>query len=186
MARKTLLLCVPLFLTALAGLGCTTAVKEGVGIARGAKGLYAPIMAVSPDKSAKPLGQYRYFELATLSDDFGGNVPDDLMMYLRAAFAEQLAEAEIPQQPGGKTLLIRGKILHYEDSSTLGLALGPIEEVVARIELVDKDSGKVIGLANCIGRTTSRVNVGVAKKGQGLAKAIVSWIASRYPEQDRK
>ena len=80
---------------------------------------------------------------------------------------------------------MRGRILHYEDADTLGIAIGPLEEVVARLEMVDKDSGQVLAQANCIGRTTTRTTLGVANKGRGLAKAIASWIDNRYPEQGR-
>ena len=113
-------------------------------------------------------------------------VPPDLWADLRTAFAEELAEKGLPNDSSGKTLLIRGRIVHYEGDGILGLALSPLEEVVARIELVDKDSGNVLGVANCIGRTTASVNTGVEKKAQGLAKAIVSWLDKRYPETHRQ
>lgn len=163
--------------------GCiSTAAKETVGLFRGAKGVYVPIQPVSSDKLARPLGQYRHFELGAITDDFGGNVPPALVSHFRAAFPSALAKAKLPDDPAGKTLIIRGRILHYEDASTLGMAIGPLEEVIARMELVDKDTGRVIGVANCVGRTTDRVNLGVAKKGEGLAKAVVSWLSARYPK----
>ncbi|MHC4294695.1 MAG: hypothetical protein ACYSTL_03825 [Planctomycetota bacterium] len=186
MKRKNLMYCwmLPVVLAVVAS-GCTRAIKEGVGVARGAKGLYAPIQMVSAEKAVRPLGEYTRFELGEITDDFGGKVPPNLLMYLRSEFANQLAEKKLPNYPAGKTLLIRGKILHYEDASMLGHALSPLEEVVARIELVDKGSERIIGVANCIGRTTESVNAGVAKKGEGLAKAIVSWIDERYPSEGR-
>ncbi len=170
----------------LASSGCTRAIKEGIGVGRGAKGLYTPIQMVSTSAEERPLGQYRRFELGKITDDFGGKVPANLWPHLRIEFEAQLADKELPNDPAGKTLLIRGKILHYEDASRLGFVTGPLEEVVARIELVDKDSGRVIGVANCIGRTTESVNTGVDKKGQGLAKAIVAWLDKRYPKEGRQ
>jgi len=174
-----------MLLTAASMLGCSTAAKETVGLFTGAKGLYAPIKPVAADQTARPLGQYRHFELGAITDDFGGNVPGGLISHLRQAFPEAIADAKLPNEPGGKTLLIRGRILHYEDAGTLGFAIGPLEEVVARLEMVDKDSGQVLGEANCIGRTTTRTTLGVANKGRGLAKAIASWIDKRYPEEGR-
>ena len=167
----------------IASVGCMRIAKEGVGAARGAKGLYTPIQRISSSMGDRPLRIYKHFELAQITDDFGGKVPPDFWMPFRQAFREELAEKQLPNYSTGKTLLIRGKILHYEDSSRLGAAISPLEEVIARIELVDKDSGNIIGTANCIGRTTESVNLGVARKAQGLAKAIVSWLAERYPEQ---
>jgi prophage DNA circulation protein len=59
---------------------------------------------------------------------------------------------------------------------------GPFEEVVARVELVDKASGTVLGVANCIGRSNTSVNKGVNKKAEGLSKAIAIWIGRSYPK----
>ena len=180
--RLMLLACV-----ATMGSGCISRIaKEGIGVARGASGLYAPVQPVDVDQEARPLGEYKRFELGQITDDFGGKVPAELWTSLDEHFPEQLAAKKLPNDPAGKTLLVRGKVLHYEDASRLGLALGPLEEVVARVELVDKDSGRILGVANCIGRTTESVNSGVPKKGEGLAKAIVAWIDSRYPKEGRQ
>jgi hypothetical protein len=66
----------------------------------------------------------------------------------------------------------------------MGYAFGNFEEVLARVEFVDKATNKVMGTANCIGRTAETVNVGVETKAEGLAKAIVNWIADRYPKAE--
>lgn len=186
MRAKKLILCLSLVGAIITlSSGCGRAIKEGVGVARGAKGLYAPIETSGLQTSAYPLAQYQCFELGEITDDFGGKVPRALWTYLSDEFQHQLSEKELPNNPAGRTLLVRGRILHYEDASTLGHALGPLEQVVARIELVDKSTGQVLGTANCVGRTKESVNVGVAKKAQGLAKAIVAWLANRYGPEDR-
>ena len=169
----------------LAAPGCAgTIIKETVGVARGAKGTFMPIQPIAADKDARPLGVYKRFEIGPVTDDIGGKTPENFLSLMPKAFEEQLAKAKLPNEPGGKTLLIRGKIIHYESSGTLGFALGPLEEVIVRTEFVDKDSGQVLGLANCIGRTTERVNVGVDQKAEGLAKAFVKWIEARYPKKE--
>jgi len=174
-------LLVALVLASTCGGCISRGIKEAVGVARGAKGIYAPIDPVASNKEAKPLGQYSRFEMGAFTDDMDGKSPPSLLGDLRVAFDIAIQESPLPIQAGGKTLLVRGRILHYENADMVGQALGPLEEVVARVELVDKDSGKVLGVANCIGRTTESVNTGVEKKAQGLAKAIVDWIVSRYP-----
>jgi hypothetical protein len=168
----------------LAAPGCGTVIKETAGVALGAKGTFMPIHPVAADKNARPLGAYKRFEIGPITDDIAGKTPGNFLGLLPAAFRKQLEKAKLPDEPGGKTLLIRGKIIHYESSGTLGFALGPLEEVIVRTELVDKDSGNVLGLANCIGRTTERVNVGVDEKAEGLAKAFVKWIETRYPKEE--
>jgi len=165
--------------------GCTgTIIKEGAGLALGAKGSVTPLM---PTQAPPPrtLGVYQRFELGKFTDDMAGLVPPALFQELPGQFGRALAGKKIANAPSGRTLLIRGKVLHYEDSSTVGKAVGPVEFVVAQVEFVDKDSGKVLGRANCVGRTTARVNWGVAKKAEGLARAIANWIDHRYPEDMR-
>ncbi len=166
--------------------GCTsTIIKEGAGIAMGAKGTYMPIQPLAATEDAKPLGAYRNFELGAISDGIGGRTPPGFGDHLAGAFAKELRAADLPTEAGGKTLVIRGTIVHYEDSDTVGFVLGPLEEVIVLTEFVDKQTQQVLGRANCVGRTTARVNAGVEKKAQGLAKAFVKWIESRFPA-DRK
>jgi hypothetical protein len=61
------------------------------------------------------------------------------------------------------------------------VVLGPLEEVVARVTLVDRETGRTIGVANCIGRTSTRMNLGPKLKAEGLAKAVVLWLRSHNP-----
>ncbi|OPX25112.1 MAG: hypothetical protein B1H04_00685 [Planctomycetales bacterium 4484_123] len=165
--------------------GCSTALKETVGLATGARGSVTVLEESLAAKEAKPLGAYERFELEALADDMGGQVPPELFSHLPRAFEKALAAKKIPNARAGKTLLIRGKVLHYEDSSVVGKALGPLEFVVARVQFVDKGTGKVLATANCVGRTTTRVNLGVARKAEGLARAIVKWIDERFPQDKR-
>ncbi|KPK81456.1 MAG: hypothetical protein AMJ81_10600 [Phycisphaerae bacterium SM23_33] len=184
MKTRTVLVVVIVGLALSAG-GCTRGIKEAAGLFTGAKGSLTVLEPISADSQARPLGAYQRFELAEFADDMNGKAPKDLFRLLPGAFDVALAGKKIPSAASGKTLLIRGKVLHYEDSSAVGMALGPLEFAVARAEFVDKDSGRVLGAANCVGVTSESVNVGVAKKAEGLAKAIVKWIDSRYPEDQR-
>jgi len=180
---------IPLVLAACAMLaqGCLgRAIKEGVGTVRGAKGTFAPIRPLSEIKNEPVLAQYANFELGPISDDLGGKTPAELWQYLPGEFHEALLKKKLPMQPGGKTLLVRGRVIHYESAGTLGMAIGPLEEVIVRTELVDKSTGKVLAVGNCIGRTEETVNSGVQKKAEGLAKAFVAWIDAHYPKTGRE
>jgi hypothetical protein len=170
-------------LAALAACGgCTTAAKELTGGLRGGLGSYVELKPVAPLKSTRPLGGYTRFKMERFKDDFAGMTPPQILNDLPAKFYEELDKAEIPNRPGGKTLLIRGTVLHYEDAGMMDLMLGPVEEVVARVELVDEQSGALVGRANCIGRTKARLPAGVKTKVEGLARAIKAWIEARYPK----
>lgn len=176
----------------LFGLGLMTtggclgrAISEGVGKITGAKGITVVIEPVSPVKRDIALVEYQRFEVATFADDFGGRTPPRLIEMLPAAVESQLAKDGIINHAGGKILLIRGKIIHYEDATrATSQVFGPFEEVVARVELVDKASNRVLGVANCIGRSQETVNQGVDKKTPALAEAIAGWIAQHYPKSE--
>ena len=156
--------------------GCGRAITEGVGLARGAKGI---VVVVAP---APSLAGYAEFKVEAFNDQTGSGVPQVVKDSLAAHVAEQLAEAKVPTGGAGKTLIIRGTYLYYEDANnTADQVFGPLEEVLARVQLVDAASGKVLGEANCVGRTTASVNKGPNEKGQGLAKAIVKWIKREMP-----
>ncbi len=175
------LLVVPL-LTA----GCLSrAVKEGLGVAVGAKGSYQPITGVSAGDELAAVA-YTNFELARLTDATGGRVPGAFWGYLPEEFNKELVAKKLPQQPGGRTLVARGSVIYYEDASLTGNVFGPLEEVVARIEFVDKASGRTVVQVFCVGRTKESVNLGVQKKAEGLAKAIVRWIHDHYPKEGRE
>ena len=179
---STLAVCATLLLG-----GCaSTIIKEGGGAVFGAKGSFMPIQPIDADKTARPLGAYQRFEIGSITDDIGGRAPGGLIADLHPAFEKQLQSKKLPNTPGGKTLVIRGRIVHYETSDMLGFALGPLEEVIVRTEFVDADTGQVLGVANCIGRTKARINAGVAKKAEGLAKAFAGWLDARYPKEGRE
>jgi hypothetical protein len=153
-------------------------VSEGLGEIKGPKGIFYPVTASREMSSPAPLADYTRFKVGPITDDFGGRVPPDLMLYLPGKVEEDLAKEYIPNDRGGKTLVIRGRIVHYEEEGAWGYAFGHFEEAVARLEMVDDATGKVLATANCIGRTTETVNRGTEKKAEGLAQAIVAWIKS--------
>jgi len=182
--NRTTVLIIAIVVLSMAATGCMTGLKEGAALAMGAKGSVTEIQPVAADRDARPLGAYQRFELGQITDDIGGRTPSQFLSLLRAQFNEQLADSKLPNSPTGKTLVIRGRIIHYESEDMFGMVTGPLEEVVVRAELVDKDTGKVLGTANCIGRTTARVNKGIGKKAEGLAKAFIKWISTRYPKNE--
>ena len=180
--RHIALLCL-LLATVSVSTGCSTIAKETVGLVRGASGSMVARDPVSEDPAARPLGEYTQFELGPFTDDFG-KTPASLFTHLETKFAEQLADSRLANRSGGKTLVARGTVIHYESEDLIGMAISPVEEVVARVELVDGASGQVLGTANCVGRGTTRTTLGVEQKAAGLSKAILSWIEKRYPKPE--
>ena len=170
-----------LVLIPLAG-GCMgRAISEGVGLATGPKGVVVAVKPIRYNRDAALAG-YTDFEFQTFTDNFGGRVPREVFWKLGPAFERAMAEKHIRSRRGGRTLVIRGEIWHYETATLVDHAFGPLEELAARVTFVDKATGRVLGVYNCIGRSTQSVNQGLDKKIEGLAEAIVTVIAQYYPQ----
>jgi hypothetical protein len=166
-----------------AGGGCSRGLSEAIGQFTGAKGIPVIIDPMSPSKRDLALMQYTHFEIQPFRDNFGGRTPPELIRMLPTKFYVELAKKGIPDRRGGRTLLVRGQFIHFEDSrNAMGQVFGPFEEAIARVELVDKSTGRVLGVANCIGRSEETVNQGIEKKAEGVAEAIVDWIGVHYPK----
>jgi hypothetical protein len=176
--KSRILLALTVVLAAALTSGCISrAIKESASVATGAKGVLAEVQAPGS------LAPYTTFELGTFTDGMGGQIPRDLWTHLPGKFAAHLADKNLAGLTGGKALVLRGTIVHYEGEGLAGLLWGDFEEVIARVEMVDKKTNAVIGVANCIGRSTTTARKGVENKADGLAKSLVSWIEKHYPRR---
>ena len=161
--------------------GCMSrALKEGVGAATGAKGVHREV------DPAGSLATYQNFEVDPFTDDFGGATPGALLSKIPMEIKKALTKSKLPAGKIGSTLVIRGSVFYFEKAGAMGQAFGPFEEVLTTVELVDKASNEVIGRAVCVGRSTQTVNMGLDKKAQGVAKAVVKWIQSKRPKKGKK
>lgn len=175
--KRTLLLTVTVILASSLLGGCISrAIKEGASVATGAKGVFADVQAPGS------LAAYTRFELGRFQDGMNGRIPKELWTHLPERFEEHMASSGLPNK-AGKVAVVRGIVYHYEGEGLGGLIFGDFEEVITRAELVDKATGKVIGTANCIGRTTTTARKGVRNKADGLAKAIIRWLKEHYPKE---
>jgi len=168
--------------------GCVgRAISEGIEKTLGPT---ARVLSMEPkwaEKDSRFLAAYRNFELAMPIKSQFSDTPDKFMEYLPIKFNEQLVSKGLPTDKAGKTLEVNVTILAYQPAASYQKALGPTEEVVALVELGDKDSGKLIGKAICIGRTYQSVGLGPKWKAWGLSRAIVDkWISEYYPKEGRK
>ena len=179
MNRKMCLAAVVIWLVS-AGGGCSRLAKEALGGVSGGKGSFTVLRDASGGAMPESLAAYGRFQLLQLSDGV-----NRAAVRANRSFEKELAKKKIPNAASRKLLLVRGKIIHYEAAGLSGQLFGPLEEVVARIEFVDGDTGEVIAEVNCVGRTKSTTSQGVATKAQGLAKAIVGYIDQRYPQDQR-
>jgi hypothetical protein len=172
-----------LMISALASQGCMERmVGEGMAAATGPKGAYYEAKPLAEKKDHKALEAYKQFELGEVKNMTGKFMPPAFLTYLPAQFKEQLAKSDLPKEASGKTLVFQVSIIHYEAASTVDNVFGPFEEVVARVELVNKDDGQVIGQGVAVSRSDKSVNQGAEKKAQGMAKALIKWASDYYPK----
>jgi len=174
-------------LVLVAGQGCVgRLIDEGIEKSMGPTAKVLPMDPQWPAKDHAYLENYKNFAIGTIKTEFPA-VPQEFMEYLPGRLAEQLASKDLPMDQNRNTLVIHITILAYQPVSSYHKALGPTEEVVARVELVDKGSGKLVGKAVCIGRTYQSVGLGTKWKAWGLCRAIVNdWINEYYPKEGRK
>ncbi len=182
--RRRAMLVAALAVLTLAGNGCTSrAIKEGVGAVTGPQAVVVPITQVANAES-RPLGAYTRFTLEPFKDA-SGIVPQRVNDALAAKLLPELKSKGLPNDPSGKELVVRGTYVFYQSASGVAAEVsGPFEEVIARVQLVDGASGKALGEAFCIGRTTQTVNQGPEDKAEGLSKAIADWVDDLYPQPE--
>lgn len=169
--------------------GCTTALKEGASAAFGPKGAY--LQSETPDlggKGTPSLRKYNSFSVGRVTVDpkftgFGGVMPSLVVNNLEPEIIHELRKKDIPTGKSANGVTINVNLFYYEGAGAKGIIFGNVEEVLAAVTLVDNRTGQIIGRAICVGRSTSRVNLGTEKKVEGLAHGIVRWIESHYPKK---
>jgi hypothetical protein len=170
----------------LFGQGCVgRLVSEGMEKGLGPTGLVLPMEPRWSQGDPQYLAMYKNFEIGAMQNEFA-DTPAVFTEYFPGKLRDQMLSKGLPMGRSGKTLLIEVDILAYQPVSSYHKALGPVEEVVARVTLKDKNSGRVVGTAICIGRTYQSVGLGPKWKAWGLARAIVDkWIDESYPKEGR-
>ena len=179
------------FFSIFATTGCGTAIKEGAGFAFGPKGAY--IQSDMPDLGPKgnpTLERFRSFRVGRVSvdpkfTDFGGVMPQVVISNIGPELARELRKNNIPVAGAQPGCIIRINLFYYEGAGSKGIVFGDVEEVLAEVTLIDVQTRKIVGRAICIGRSTTRVNLGTEKKISGLAHAITKWIKSHRLKKEK-
>ncbi|MBN1436415.1 MAG: hypothetical protein JW936_05020 [Sedimentisphaerales bacterium] len=179
MSRRTVI--VVLLLTAvLATLnGCVgRAVREGYHGIVGAAGVPLVISGQETQIKSIPL-TYGNYQLERFTCDIGTLCDPQFFSALPNRVSQELSTREVDDEdvsffvgPSNRTVIIRGRVIHYETADLLGVAMGPMEEAICRVQLVDADSGTVLADTNCVGRVESTVRSGPDELAHGVARAI--------------
>lgn len=165
--------------------GCTTLVKQTYYTATGAEGKFYELKAVSPSA----LAEYRAIRMEPFTSSLGDHVPREVIEEINYRTPRTIRE-EALFNTEGKTLLIRGTIIHYTGRSGSKAALqslvGSGEQCVCRVELLDAQDGTVLGEAVCWGAVKSALRRGYSEFGEGVARGISKWLEKRLPEHIRE
>lgn len=163
-------------------LGCMgRLISEGVGGARGASGKVVEI-GMTPDFT-----KYRSLAIEGITVAPGLQAPSEMPAMIESdlAAAAQKRGLMTEGQPGLKLV---GQIVHYESSSTVDTAIGPLEEAVLRAKLIDAQSGSVVAEANLVGRSKATSSSGAKSISEGIGKALDKWLKDgglKKPGEDK-
>lgn len=144
---------------------------EGMGAATGASGR-AVESGTTPD-----LTPYKSLRVEPLTLAAGSQAPADLPDMLLADLEAATRNRDLTSE-GKPGLKLTGEVIHYESSSTVDKAIGPLAEVIVRARLIDASSGKVVAEANLVGRSKASSSSGAKHLSAGVGKALGKWLAS--------
>lgn len=143
-------------------------VAEGMGQARGASGRVVEI-GMTPD-----LTKYKGLAIQGISVAPGLQAPSEMPAMIERDLGDAARDRGLMtgQQPG---LTLSGQIVHYEASSTVDTAIGPLAEVVLRTKMTDA-SGNIVAEANLVGRSKATSSSGAKDLSEGVGKALNRWL----------
>ncbi len=152
-------------------LGCVGRMfSEGMGAARGASGKLVEIRK-TPDLSG-----YSGLKIERITVAQGLRAPADMPGMIRMDLAATAERRGLSPQ-GRPGLTLSAEIVHYEPSSTVDTAIGPLEEVVVRAKLTDAQNGNIVAEANLVGRSKAVSSSGTKSVSAGVAKAFKQWLS---------
>ncbi len=169
MNHKNIFVVVALFICT-ANVGCVSRViREGTGAVRGASGKVVELHTPSS------LANYRGLTIESITVAKGLRVPSDIVTLVRQGYAD--AHDGLVLTPGGSPALsVSGEIIHYETGGTVSKAIGPLQEIVVRTQLIDAGSQQFLGEANLIGRAKALTSGGARNLAEGAGKALSKWL----------
>ncbi len=177
MNRKNVFVVVALFVCT-ANVGCMgRIIREGAGAAMGASGKVVELHTPSS------LANYRGLTIESITVAQGLRVPGDIVTLVRQSYADETAELVLT--PGGSpALAVSGEIIHYETGGTASKAIGPLQEIIVRTQLIDAGSKQFLGEANLIGRSKALTSGGSHNLTEGAGEALSKWLRDSGVKKD--
>lgn len=178
-------------------LGLTMMSTPGCGVfGFGAKKLFHEVkggegrLVVIHDPGPTALMDYQYVQIERFPSQMGSTLPGYTPALIQEACIKELSKKPALYElidPGVKkksTLIIRGRIIHYQASSGISSVFSSFSQMICRVELVDAESDKVIGQANCVGLSKAIARSGIEELSEGVAEAIKEWLMTSPKKED--
>ncbi len=148
--------------------GCSTMFSEGYGAVAGSKAIVVELQEIPSMTSIGPV------TISGITSDMGTVVPPDWLSDLTLKARNEVAKEE-KFQATDNPITVSGEVIHLETTDTVSFAMGPDSEVVVRMKAFD-GNGKLISVANVIGRARSRTSSSQDDLTDGFGEAVVEWI----------
>jgi hypothetical protein len=183
-------LLVALMAVAISSTGCLTAVGQGLSTASGASPRFYELRYISGPQA---LDAYKSVSVQAFdSSPLLGALPPDMVADVQNTTIDRLKDSRMfesvsPTASVKPVLIIRGKFADYEPGGSalraVGFAGNPY--VTAQIELVDGDTGRVLGVAMVTGTVKSIIKTGGETMANGVAKAIRGLVAQHHSKPSK-
>jgi hypothetical protein len=177
MTRKSVFVAVTIFVCT-ANVGCMSrAIREGAGAVTGASGKFVDL------HTPTSLANYRGLTIESITVAQGLKVPGNIATLVQQSYSD--ASQDLVLTPGGSpALAVSGEIIHYETGGAVSAAIGPLQEIIVRTQLIEAGSKKLLGEANLIGRAKALTSGGSHNLAEGAGKALVRWLRESGVEKD--
>ena len=152
----------------------------------GPAGRFKELQAIVPEGV---LGKYKNVEVLPFVAQIPHLAPSPVVTSAAPEIAAALEETKlflvvttVQNQPSQGTLVIQGEIVYYDPGEVNERVLGISGEceLIGRISLIDKESGKIIGRADARGIVKTTFNEAEIVS-QGLAKGVKKWVEENHP-----
>jgi hypothetical protein len=148
------------------------------------------VMIKDPPPTA--LLDYETVQIESFTNQLAPVVPGETPELIHDAIVKVLSEEPLVYTLGrkgyaekGSTLIIRGSIIHYQSSEGFSSVFSSYAQLISRVQLVDGQTGEVIGEANCVGFSKAIARSGLEELAEGIAEAIKTWLTTEPKKEKR-
>ena len=168
-------------LAAMAALnaGCLgRMINEGAGLVVGAN---ANVIEIDPLDRSQQIGPVT---VEKIENAMGTPVSGEWLFDLAGSLRAKLANDGLFLEPGRRAVRVSGVVVHLEGAKLTDEAFGPHPEVIVRTTVTDAATGRIIGIANVVGRARGDTSSSRQDLSDAFAAGVTKWL--HMPDKHRK